>query len=192
MDYNIIEFDNNKNLFKFENKIIIFNFLNYFNFLLKGYSNKNEIENQFIIDSLRNYIKYNNYKIKDIYRFNKFLKNKYNYNLLRKIYIISSQTLFSYIYKLFFDILPDDYYLCELEDKYKNIKEIKIYFKSNITTSIDIYKCMKILYLDDKNNNDIIYLIFIFNIDLNNDDYLYCNIKYFVDINKLINFYKNI
>ena len=75
MKYNLIEINNN-NLLEYENKIIIFNFNNYFDFLLKGYNNNNEIENQFIVDSKRNNIKYNSFLIKDIDRFNLFLKKK--------------------------------------------------------------------------------------------------------------------
>ena len=49
MKYNLIELNGN-NLTDFNNKIIIFNFNNYFNFLLKGYNNDKEIENQFLLD----------------------------------------------------------------------------------------------------------------------------------------------
>ena len=193
MKYNLIEIDNN-NLLEYENKIIIFNFNNYFDFLLKGYNNNYEIENQFILDSKRNNIRYNSFLIKDVDRFNSFLKKKYNYNLLKKIYIISSQTLFSYIYKLFVDVLPENYYLCELNNKVNNnIKQIKIFFNNYDSLNIHIYKCMKIFNFDEKKGDkDIIYIVFIYNIDLEKDKFIHCSIKYFKDINFLIKFYKSI
>lgn len=192
MNYNIIEQEGN-NLLDFKNKIIIFNFINYFNFLLKGYNNDKEIENQFIIDSLRNLIKYNNYKINNIEQLNIFLKKKYKYSILKKIYIFSSQTMFSYIYKLFVDILPDNYYFAELDEKCKNIKKIKIFYKNEKNLKITIYKCMRIFQFDNNDNvKDLIYLILIYNIDLENDNMIYCNIKYFNNIDNLIFFYKNI
>jgi len=187
MKYNIIE-NTNKNLFKFNNKIIIFNFDEYYNFLLKGYYNKKEIETQFLLDIERSYIKYNNFIIKDINRFNEFLKNKYNYNLLKKLYIISSQTLFSYIYKLFVDILPEEYYLCEIDSKKikNNINKIKIIYNNINSLNISIYKCMRIFKFDENEiDKDIIYILFYYNIDLENDKFIQCSIKYYNTLNEL-------
>lgn len=196
MIYNLIEI-NGDNLTDFTNKIIVFDFKNYFNFLLKGYNNDKEIENQFLLDSYRSYIKYNSYNIKNIELFNSFLKNKYNYNILKKIYIISSQTMFSYIYKMYIDILPENHYITEIcEDSVKknnNIKKIKIYFDKDNSLNISIYKCMRIFQFDDDNNdNDLIYILINYNIDLENDKYIHCNIKYYKNLNTLINIYKNI
>ena len=94
MNYNLIEINNN-NFMKFDNKIIIFNFKKYFDFLLKGYTSNKEIETQFILDSKRNNIKYNHFIIKDIDKFNLFLKKKYNYYLLNflKLLLISLTTV---------------------------------------------------------------------------------------------------
>ena len=190
MKYNIIE-NNNKNLLKFNDKIIIFNFDDYYNFLLKGYINKKEIETQFLLDAERSIIKYNNYLIKDIPTFNNFLKNKYNYNLLKKLHIISSQTMFSYIYKWFVDILPENYYLCELNSNNNDkIKKLKIKYHNNNSLNITIHKCMRIFEFDEKDiDKDIIYLIILYNIDLEHDKYIQCSLKYFNNMNELINFF---
>ena len=195
MKYNLIELNGN-NLIDFSNKIIVFNFNNYFNFLLKGYNNDKEIENQFLLDSYRNNINYNSFNIKNIELFNTFLKNKYNYNILKKIYIISSQTMFSYIYKMYIDILPENKYLTELSDnsiKNKNIKKIKIFFKNNNSLNITMYKVMRIFQFDEnEKDQDLVYILFNYNIDLENDKYIHCKIKYFNELGKIINYYNNI
>ena len=195
MKYNLIELNGN-NLRDFNNKIIVFNFNNYFNFLLKGYNNDKEIENQFLLDSYRNNIKYNSFNIKNIELFNTFLKNKYNYNILKKIYIISSQTMFSYIYKMYIDILPENKYLTELSDnsiKNKNIKKIKIFFKNENSLNITMYKVMRIFQFDDnEKDQDLIYVLIIYNIDLENDRYIHCKIKYFNELENIISYYNNI
>tara|TARA_B100001093_G_C26833771_1_gene1017403 strand:+ start:365 stop:952 length:588 start_codon:yes stop_codon:yes gene_type:complete len=195
MKYNLIELNGN-NLRDFNNKIIVFNFNNYFNFLLKGYNNDKEIENQFLLDSYRNNIKYNSFNIKNIELFNTFLKNKYNYNILKKIYIISSQTMFSYIYKMYIDILPENKYLTELSDnsiKNKNIKKIKIFFKNDNSLNITMYKVMRIFQFDDnEKDQDLIYVLIIYNIDLENDRYIHCKIKYFNELENIISYYNNI
>ena len=195
MKYNLIELNGN-NLRDFNNKIIVFNFNNYFNFLLKGYNNDKEIENQFLLDSYRNNIKYNSFNIKNIELFNTFLKNKYNYNILKKIYIISSQTMFSYIYKMYIDILPENKYLTELSDnsiKNKNIKKIKIFFKNENSLNITMYKVMRIFQFDEnEKDQDLVYILFNYNIDLENDRYIHCKIKYFNELENIISYYNNI
>ena len=185
MIYNIIE-NSNKNLLDFNNKILIFEFNKYYSFLLKGYDTYTEIENQFIIDIERSNVSYNNFKIKDYKTFNYFLKKKYNSSLLKKIYIISSQTMFSYIYKLFVDVLPDNYILCELNNKNNKFKQIYLSYNYNNSLNISIYKCMRIFKFDEKENDkDIVYIIIYYNIDLENDNYIQCILKYYNNISNL-------